>query len=91
MAAAGPPEDMTYGLNESTSKARQADRVIRGVNLLKVPRWGKGRSGTVTIPETHMSKPENWMVGIRKPFFQVPLLLVSGRVPWMVAGEFMAL
>nr|ATC20501.1 symbiodinium glutamate synthase [Tridacna squamosa] len=27
--------DMTYGLNESTSKARQADRAIRGNNLLK--------------------------------------------------------
>jgi len=26
---------MTYGLNESTSKARQADRAIRGNNLLK--------------------------------------------------------
>lgn len=27
--------DMTYGLSESTSKARQADRAIRGNNLLK--------------------------------------------------------
>lgn len=27
--------DMTYSLTESTSKARQADRVTRGNNLLK--------------------------------------------------------
>ena len=31
-------EDMTYALNESTSRARQADRVTRGNNLLKD--WG---------------------------------------------------
>ena len=45
-------EDMTYGLSESTSKARQADRAIRGNNLLKA-RQNVDKESSVAIDKRY--------------------------------------